>query len=198
METEIDPIETLTLQPVSAAPVRRSVADPWLIRLRDAASLYIPLLLMGALTAFLWWLVRTTDTPASSPIAAPYNAAPDYWLDHIVMQRYGASGQLLANLKGQQLRHLPATREIEIQVLSFTSWPAQGAPIYGSAKWGRTDDAGQDVVLQGHALLTREATATNSALRYESQTLRYNTQNQIASSDQPVRLTLSSPPTSIP
>lgn len=197
METEIDPIETLTLQPWTTEPLRHSASERWPIRLRDAVYLYIPLLLMGVLTAFLWWLVRSTDTPTSSPIAPPYNAAPDYWLDQIVMQRYGASGQLLANLKGQQLRHLPATRQIEIQELSFTSLPAQGAPIHGRAQWGRTDDAGQDVVLQGNALLTRDATATNSALRYESQTLHYNAQSQIASSDQPMRLTLGSPQNSI-
>jgi lipopolysaccharide export system protein LptC len=196
METELDPIETLTLQPVACSPTRRAKADPWLVRLRDGVALYIPLIVMAALSGVLWWLMQTsTGTSAITPTTQA-TTAPDYWLQDITMQRYNPNGQLLSSLEGKLLRHLPANQQIEIHQVSFKSWPAQGAPLLGSAQLGRTDSAGQDIHLIGDAIITRAATDSHGAMRYESPTLHYNAQGQIASSDRPVRLILTAPPKS--
>ena len=71
--------------PVTLGPLRRRAAPrlptPWHVRLRDAISSYLPLLLMALLALFTWWLVKNTPRAcrpgrptAASP--APTRAAP--------------------------------------------------------------------------------------------------------------------------
>lgn len=106
-------------------------AVPWVYRLRQGLSTYLPLLLMGLLAASTWWLVKNTpqgDAPAADK---PAREAPDYTMTGFSITRFSPEGRVVLRIAGDRMRHFPVTDQLEIE----------GVRIHAIAPDGRTTDA---------------------------------------------------------
>lgn len=103
----------ISLGPVRGAPERPRA--PWHLRLRDALSAYLPLLLMVLLALASWWLVKNSPGPVAAVEDAPVSSEPDYTMSGFALERFDAAGQLRLRIEGDELRHFPASDRIEIE-----------------------------------------------------------------------------------
>lgn len=142
----------IALGPVRGAPPRPR--RPWHLRVRDAISAYLPLLLMTLLALFTWWLVKNTpSTPAPREAATP-RSEPDYTMSQFVMERFDAGGRLKVRMAGAHMRHFPDTDRIEIEDVQIRAVAPEGRITVASARRALSNGDGSEVQLMGGARVT--------------------------------------------
>lgn len=125
--------------PISLGPVPGPPADParsrrpWHLRLRDALSTYLPLLLMALLAMGTWWLVKNTPVRGPGPAAEVARTDPDYTMTQFAIDRFGPDGRLRVRVEGDVLRHYPDTGRYEIDRARIRSYPPGGGTTLASA-----------------------------------------------------------------
>lgn len=124
---------------------------PWHLRLRDALTAYLPLLLMGALALATWWLVKNTPGAPADREPQPDRGLPDYTMHSFVLQRYAPDGRPTARLEGREMRHFPGDGRIEIDALHLQAFLPDGRVIEATARRAVSNDAASEVQLQGGA-----------------------------------------------
>jgi lipopolysaccharide export system protein LptC len=138
----------LSLRPL-AAPAR--VRTPWPVRLSDALSAYLPLLLMLVLALGTWWLVKNTPPPAAPAKAASVRTEPDYTMSGFTMERFRADGQLKLRLQGRQLHHYPDTNRVEVLGARITAYAPDGRITTATAERALGSGDGSEMQLTGNA-----------------------------------------------
>ena len=88
---------------------------PWHMRLRDALSSYLPLLLMALLALATWWLVKNTPVGGGAAEAPPVRSEPDYTMTDFALERFAADGRMKVRIEGARLRHFPDVDRIEAE-----------------------------------------------------------------------------------
>lgn len=165
----------------------RSARLPWRVRLRDALTAYLPLLLMVLLALGTWWLVKNSPQPPKPTITRAPTGEPDYTLRGFGLQRFGPDGQLQITVEGRQLHHYPDTDRIEIEEIRLTTAdPAQPATV-ATARRARSNGKASDVELLGGAQI-RSKTSDGQVLEVDSEYLRLQTAGQRVSTDKAVEL----------
>jgi lipopolysaccharide export system protein LptC len=153
----------------SAAAMRLLVPSAWgplLLRsyfvVWERVSIYLPVLLMGALALGTWWLARNTpifDTNDGVKIA---KHEPDYYLTKFAIRTYDGQGTLKSELAGEQGRHFADTDVLEIDQARMRAFNAQGRLTTATARRALTNGDGSEAQLfgtaQDPALVVREAT----------------------------------------
>ena len=134
-------------------------ARPWGLRIRDALSTYLPLLLMAALALATWWLVKNSPRPAGEAAERPVSKDPDYTMTAFSLDRFGADGALKLRIEGEQLRHFPATDRIEIDGVYIRSIAADGRVTQARAARAIGNGDGSEMQLLGGAEVTSEDAA---------------------------------------
>lgn len=175
----------ISLGPVSGqAPApRRSVA----VRLWDALTTWLPLLLMAALALGTWWLVRNAPPVAgTAPVAEP-RAAPDYTMSGFTLQRFGTDGQLRLQIEGDALRHLPQTLQVEIDEARILALSPEGRPTRATARQVFARDDGSRVDLSGLAQVS-SVTASGQVAEVSSEALSLFPKEQRIRGERPVEL----------
>ena len=119
--------------PVLADPGDRAVAAPWPVRLLDAASAYLPLLLMALLALGTWWLVKNTPLFDIDRAPAPLRHEPDYTMSQFMVQRFAPDGAMRVQIEGDLMRHYPDTDTLEIDNPRIRSLAPDGRVTRGSA-----------------------------------------------------------------
>lgn len=162
--------------------------QPWHLRLRDALSSYLPLLLMGALALFTWWLVK--NTPGAAPVreTTVEDGQPDYTMRRFVLQRYAPDGRPTARLEGSEMRHFPASGRIEVDALHLLAWLPDGRIIEANARRAVSNDRASEIELQGGA----EVRGTDSAghpVEIRSEFLHVAVETEIVRTHLPVTVT---------
>ncbi|MBA4174940.1 MAG: LPS export ABC transporter periplasmic protein LptC [Leptothrix sp. (in: Bacteria)] len=104
---------------------------PWHLRLREALSAYLPLLLMLMLALATWWLVKNSPRPLTAAEERPVSNEPDYTMSSFALERFDAAGRMRLRIEGARMRHFPAPDRIEID----------DARIHAVAEDGRVTDA---------------------------------------------------------
>jgi len=144
--------------PVALGPLRgRDVPrlpTPWHVRLRDALSSYLPLLLMALLALSTWWLVKNTPRAPDAPEAATARQDPDYTMNQFALQRFGADGRLKLRVDGERMRHFPDTDRIEIDAARLQAWAPDGRITRANARRALSNGDGSEVQLMGGATVT--------------------------------------------
>jgi lipopolysaccharide export system protein LptC len=157
--------------PISLGPVHGSgprALVPWHLRVQDALSAYLPLLLMLLLALGTWWLVKNTPTSpaASAPRAARHE--PDYAMTQFSMERFAADGSLRLRLEGAQMRHFPDTDRIEIEGVRMRAVAPDGRVTLAQAQRAISNGDGSEVQLVGAAEVTSgDGTAAALLMRSE-------------------------------
>lgn len=146
--------------PIALGPARAGGAPrprmPWHLRLRDALSAYLPLLLMGLLALATWWLVK--NTPGASPDLQPLpvRTDPDYVMTDFSVERFDAAGRLKLRIEGERMRHFPDTDRIEADAVRIRAIAPDGRVTLASARKAVAQGDGSQVQLIGGAEVTHD------------------------------------------
>ncbi len=127
---------------------------PWHLRLRDALSAYLPLLLMTLLALFTWWLVKNTPLAPNAQQAPPARHDPDYTMTQFALERFDAAGRLKVRVQGDLMRHYPDTDRIEIDHVQVRAIAPDGRVTLASARRAISNGDASEVQLLGGAQVT--------------------------------------------
>ncbi|MBC5763740.1 LPS export ABC transporter periplasmic protein LptC [Ramlibacter albus] len=122
----------------------------------DAATIYLPVILMGVLALGTYWLARNTPTFSAPEAKRPPTHQPDYFMRGFSVKSFGPNGRLRSELHGSEARHFPDTDTLEIDNVRIRSYNERGALTVATAKKAVTNADGSQVQLIGDAVVTRE------------------------------------------
>lgn len=144
----------ISLGPAAGRPPRQRL--PWHLRLREAVSAYLPLLLMLLLALFSWWLVK--NAPRTEPAAEARAPAgePDYTMTQFALERFDATGRLKLRIEGDRLRHFPNTDRIEIERARIRAFAPDGRETLATAARALGNGDGSEMQLLGGAEVTAQ------------------------------------------
>lgn len=132
---------------------------PWrrALRLWDQVSIYLPLLLMGALALGTYWLVR--NSPVFSPPEAAKEAKHevDYFMRKFTIKTFDETGRLKSEIYGIEARHYPDTDTLEIDAPRIRSISDAGRLVTSTGNRALSNGDGSEVQLMGNARVVREA-----------------------------------------
>lgn len=164
-----------------AAP-RTLRRPPWHVRLRDALSTYLPLVLMGLLALGTWWLVKHTPSFVAPPVPTEARREPDSVMSDFAIERFDRTGRLRVRVDGAVLRHYPDTDRYEIDQARIQATAPDGrqtvavarralangdlseVQLLGGAEVSRPGDHGRPLVIRSeflHAFLVTERVVTH-------------------------------------
>lgn len=172
----------------STGPRKRSRRRLW-----DQVSIYLPVLLMGLLALASYWLLRVTPE-APGPVAErPVTHQPDYFMRRFSVKVFDAQGVLKTEVFGAEIRHHPDTDTTEIDNARIRSYNAQGQLTIATARRIISNSAHTEFVLEGDAVVIREAARRTDGealprLEFRGETLHVFTEPEQVVSDQPVLL----------
>jgi lipopolysaccharide export system protein LptC len=145
--------------PIALGPLRPAAhrrATPWHLRLRDALSSYLPLLLMALLALGTWWLVKNTPLAPKAPPAEAVRSDPDYTMTNFVLERFDPSGRLRLRVQGDRLRHFPDSDRMEIDNPQFRAFAPDGSVTVAGARRALSNGDLSEVQLLGSAEVHRQ------------------------------------------
>jgi lipopolysaccharide export system protein LptC len=143
--------------PISLGPLRSSTPRtraPWHLRLRDAISAYLPLLLMLLLALFTWWLVKNTPNAPGETAAPSERHEADYTMSRFALERFDAQGRLKVRIEGAQMRHFPDSGRYEIDDPQMRAIAPDGRITLASARRAISNGDASEVQLLGSARVT--------------------------------------------
>lgn len=160
-------------------------------RLWDQVSIYLPVLLMGLIALASYWLLRATPEAALPTPDRPVTHEPDYFMRRFSVKVFDADGVLKSEIYGAEARHHPDTDTVEIDQARIRSLQAGGLLTTATAQRVTSNGAQTKFVLEGDAVVVREAgqTADGSVLprlEFRGELLHVFTQPQRLWSDRPV------------
>ncbi len=159
-------------------------------RLWDRLSLYLPLLLMGALALASWWLVRTAPQPVRSSAPTTVSDQPDYTLQGFSVQQFDGSGALRSQMWGDQARHYPVRDVLEVDGLRTRSVGPTGTVTTAHAQRGISNSDSSEVQLWGDAEVRRsDGAARQPDLVLQGEFFHAWTQQERVRSHLPVDIT---------
>jgi lipopolysaccharide export system protein LptC len=150
---------------------QRAPAMPWPGRLLDAASTYLPVLLMALLALGSWWLIKSTPVPETERAAEAPRHEPDYTMTNFLVQRFSADGALRVQIEGDMLRHYPDTDTLEIDNARIRAIAPDSRVTVASAQRALANGDASEVQLLGGAQVLREAVASDEAIEFRSEFL---------------------------
>lgn len=159
----------------------------------EAATVYLPVLLMGLLALGTWWLVRNAPMPQMPRAEVERRHEADYFMTDFSVKNFDASGRLQSELQGSLARHFPDTDTIDIDAVRMRSLAANGRITHATANRALSNADGTEVQMFGNAVVTREALTLPSGqkqprLEFRGEFLHIWTQTERVSSNQPVTL----------
>jgi lipopolysaccharide export system protein LptC len=169
------------------APWQRRAS--WSLRVIDALSTYLPLVLMAVLALGTWWLVKNTPLFENDRVVAPPRHEPDYTMTQFLVQRFAANGEMRVQIEGDLMRHYPDTDTIEIDNPRIRAIGDDGRATIATARMALSNRDGSEVQLTGGAHVVREATATDPAIDFRGEFLHYFQYTERVRSHLPVVVT---------
>ncbi len=160
----------------------------------DRASLYLPIILMGALALGTYWLVRNAPRlvqPAAKE--APVHE-PDFFMRDFTVKNFLGTGQLRSEMTGTEGRHYPDTDTLEVDQVRVRSISPQGLVTHASADRGLSNGDGSEIQLFGNAIVVRDAAVQPNGrvlprLEFRGEFLHAYVDTERVRSDRPVTLT---------
>lgn len=134
---------------------------PWRRALRswDQVSIYLPLVLMGALALGTYWLVRNSPVFSTQEPAKAAKQDVDYFMRKFTIKSFGETGQLKSEIYGVEGRHFPGSDTLEIDEPRILSISDSGQPVISTSHRALSNGDGSEVQLFGNARIVREAAA---------------------------------------
>jgi lipopolysaccharide export system protein LptC len=132
--------------------------EPWRSALRvwDRVSIYLPIVLMGALALSTYWLVRNSPVFATQEAAKAARHDVDYYMRKFTIKSFDELGTLRSEIKGIEGRHYADTDTLEIDQPRIRSISDQGRHVTSTSNRALSNGDGSEVQLFGDALVVRE------------------------------------------
>lgn len=153
--------------------------------LRDRFTAIVGIvLLLGLAGATYWYSLRTQFEGMSHPSAPD---APDFIASNIVLTQFDTEGRAQRKLFASELTHYPDDRfdVVEPRMLSLRPDEPQ---LEVNAREARVENGGERAQLTGAVRVTRAATATEPALRFDTETLTVLPDQERYFTDAPVSM----------
>ena len=166
----------------------RATAIPWRVRLFDAASAYLPLLLMAVLALGTWWLVKNTPLFESERAAVPLRHEPDYTMSNFMVQRFATDGTMRVQIEGDLMRHYPDTDTLEIDNPRIRALAPDGRVTVATARSALSNGDGSEVQLSGGAHVVRVAGEKGESIDFRGEFLHYFVNTERVQSHLPVTM----------
>ncbi|MFG6447995.1 LPS export ABC transporter periplasmic protein LptC [Roseateles sp. BYS180W] len=128
---------------------------PWVWRVQTWLANYVPLLLMAALAALTWWLIKNTPLLAPAGEKLPPRHIPDYTMEGFELSRFDKSGQLRAQVLGKAMRHYPDTDTFELDGVTLRAHGNSGELTLVDAQRAESNGDGSELVLRGQVQVRR-------------------------------------------
>lgn len=176
----------LALGPAARAPVAQA-PQPLSLRLRDAFSTYLPLLLMALLALSTWWLVKHTPALPAPPEKTGVRHDPDYTMRGFAIERFDRAGRLRVRIEGGELRHYPDTDRYEIDQARIQAVGSDGGQTLAVAARALANSDLSEVQLHGSARVTSRD-ARGRALEMRSEFLHAFLVTERLQTDRPVQV----------
>jgi lipopolysaccharide export system protein LptC len=129
---------------------------PWHLRVREALSAYLPLVLMALLALGTWWLVKNTPTAAGPAAPAAVRQDPDYTMARFAIERFDRGGRLHLRLEGEALRHYPDTDRFEVDAARIVAVAPDGRVTRATARRALGTGDMSELQLLGDAQVSSE------------------------------------------
>lgn len=162
--------------------------------LLDRLTLYLPVMLMGALAMATYWLVRSSPTANAPSVAAAVQHQPDYFMRKFAVKTFDADGRLKSEVSGGEARHFPDTDTLEIDQVHIRSFNEQGRLTTATARQAITNGDASEVQLIGNARVVRDAVPDKNgqlqpSMTFASEFLHAFMNTERVKSHKPVELT---------
>ena len=144
----------IVLGPAPRPAGARAAPVPWHLRLREALSSYLPLLLMLLLALGTWWLVKNTPLPGAPTPPRAERSEPDYTMREFALERFDPAGRLVLRVEGEWLRHFPDTDRLEIEGARIRAIAEDGRVTLAVARRALGNGDGSELQLLGGAEVT--------------------------------------------
>ena len=123
----------------------------------DNVSIYLPLVMMGALALGTYWLVRNTPIFSPPGAAREVKHESDYFMRNFTVKNFDERGQLKSEVMGIEGRHYPDSDTLEIDQGRIRSISSEGRLTTSTANRVLSNADGSEVQLIGNALVVRES-----------------------------------------
>lgn len=156
-----------------SAPIR-ILGQAWvrLMRLWDRVSIYLPLLLMGALALGTYWLVRNTPVFNNVDAVKDVRHESDYFMHKFTVKSFADNGQFKSEIYGVEARHYPDSDTLEIDQARIRSVNAEGRLTTSTANRVLSNGDGSELQLSGNAVVVREASKDASGVEVQRMEFR--------------------------
>lgn len=161
----------VALAALSVAALVPARKTPWLRRLLQPLTTYLPLLLMGLLALATWWLVQNTPLLLPQGPSKAVRYEPDYTMHQFSVHRFAQDGRLKGQMQGDILRHYPNNDTVEVDQVRLYSFGPTGNITRASAKQALSNGDGSEVQLKGQARVQRDAREGEEASVFTSEFL---------------------------
>ena len=129
------------------------------LRVWDRVSIYLPILLMGALALSTYWLVRNSPVFATPEAAKAARHEVDYFMRKFTIKSFNEVGTLTSEVKGVEGRHYADTDTLEIDQPQIRSISGLGRRITSTSNRAISNGDGSEVQLIGNARVVRDPVA---------------------------------------
>ena len=133
--------------------------EPWqrALRVWDRVSIYLPIVLMGALALSTYWLVRNSPVFTSQETAKAIKHDVDYFMRKFTIKSFDEQGIMRSEVKGLEGRHYADTDTLEIDQPRIVSISDVGRHVTSTGNRALSNGDGSEVQLFGDARVVREA-----------------------------------------
>ena len=131
---------------------------PWrrALRVWDRVSIYLPIVLMGALALSTYWLVRNSPVFATPEAARAARHDVDYFMRKFTIKSFDELGSMRSEIKGLEGRHYADTDTLEIDQPRIRSISDLGRHVTSTSNRALSNGDGSEVQLFGDARVVRD------------------------------------------
>ncbi len=126
------------------------------LRVWDRVSIYLPIVLMGALALSTYWLVRNSPVFAAPEAAKAARHDVDYFMRKFTIKSFDEAGILRSEVKGLEGRHYADTDTLEIDQPRIRSISDLGRHVTSTSIRALSNGDGSEVQLFGDARVVRD------------------------------------------
>jgi lipopolysaccharide export system protein LptC len=156
----------------------------------DQATRLAPIVVVGGLAAYTWWLVQSTPSMGSGRGLKAPSTVPDYVLQQAVIERFDDEGTRVSVLRGDRMSHVVQGDTLTVEQPRMVGLDADGQQVNAEAKLGHYMATDEKVDLQGQAHVVLHGDGNKRGpITFEGESLSVDVHQRLLNSSQPVRIT---------
>jgi lipopolysaccharide export system protein LptC len=155
------------------------------MRLPGSSALF-PLLVLGMLAAFTFWLEQATRGEGTGP-NPNLRHDPDYWVDELVLRRYGLDGSIQHTINAVRMTHFPDDDTTEVSEPRVVYFQDEMTTTM-TARLAWMDKEGQHVRLHDDVRVVRTE-PQGTVTVFDTSLLNVTPDDEYAQTDAPVTIT---------